>query len=1539
MGETPPRWRRPREALQDAREMESSGLVPPRSAAAELGLPGYPEPGKLSCGTEKGCPWRGSEGCLGAGRELAGDRLGCPYPPALRDALCRPKDGAELPLPPPRNGQPKAGWAEPCKERSGPGWAEAVLAPLALYSHAYHRYPLPFPALETPSPGTAGKPRSAAGDSDGDPPALRHCPFLVEARHSPFLLSSLLPAGPPADPLFRGGGAEGPRTTGDGRFAGTDWRLGSYSPAWGQPLYLGVPPRCKAAPAPFGDSSRNKEFYPKKDPGFHPPAKDQASSQPPGKGQDGAVGGEPAVPELPGAPWRDGSSGGPPPRARTPPPRAGSPLFLLQPGAVGGCGGPWVGSRPHATDFSPEPGPGRPSEHKDECLAYQSLPGGPDPSPPLTDGPFPPALAKPEPAPLCLCAAPGCDGCPGVGCGALGPFEPTLSMPGGRFACPPSNHTKLKKTWLTRHSEQSLPRSKAPRRDGGPEVATEGKRSAKRPHGTGDGPRGAGEGAGAAKRGAKATEKVCPGGGTESGGDPEERRMELGGGPPSGAAPVPPEPWCLQSVPCTSLPESIPRCCACAARTVGEPQGEEEKEDEPPESTCRLINFRRFALGAGRELSIDGFSTLGDVEGKLGAGSPEPGGRSLGGSLCLAKYLLGVLGDPFCQAIRRDRDMWPGTPGRPEGVMGWRRGAGAPQLCDSCQRGFFNSHWICTRCGFQLCPDCHRNRQEADGHEGPVQPPQCIPGRDHHPASLMPMQFIPTRVLAQLWKLLHEVRDKFGIESHCPCGKGAAEQSPAEPPGSRQELPGATVPPIPPSSDGQTDTPQPIKEESPEEGPASPGQLPPRGAMQTATLCDLLASTAVKLCLGKDGVRMAFAPVSPALPSDNRLTSILDSIIARVVERKIQERQAGAELSPPSPPGTPNTPASHCILAPSGLLWLQDPGHASNYKLFQEHWRQGQPVLVSGLQKRLEGSLWGPESFCPPRGEQVVEVVNLRVPGSRLRVSSQEFWDGFAASAASPEPEQGGGDLLKLESGFGDMEQCRATNLSATLPLPEYCGPAGRLNLATHLRGQRARRWLCPRVCVAYGIHPRDRSVGTKNLTVEATDSISILVHAAAGLPGQPAARQDLLLPGDTDGLDTQLRERLWDAGSRPGALWHIFRAEDAGRIRDFLREACEDQGQEGVAVAEPPSRYLDPSLRRRLREECGVSGWTLLQFLGDAVLVPAGAPHQVQTLTGTISVEQRFLSPEHSARLREHSAHPQLSAQLDRVIFSAVREALGVLRGCTSLQSSTPWPPQPADSPPGTPHPFSYPTPGIPQSSRPLPPSAPQSSHPLPPSILQSSRPFPPSILQSSQPLVYFPFPCLPQSSQPFPYRSPPRIPKSSELFPYSPLYTLQSSQPFPYCAPPCLPQSSKPFPYRSPPRLPHPRDPFPYYFPSYALQSGQPFPSCAPLGVPQSSRPFPYCTPPCVTKATELFPCYVPPQPTRSFPSYSPLPVPQSSKPFPSAPPHAGDPFPHCTSPCPPQSPDPPAPRPLQRSRGSLSPRLHVWGVPSPPQNPATP
>lgn len=64
------------------------------------------------------------------------------------------------------------------------------------------------------------------------------------------------------------------------------------------------------------------------------------------------------------------------------------------------------------------------------------------------------------------------------------------------------------------------------------------------------------------------------------------------------------------------------------------------------------------------------------------------------------------------------------------------------------------------------------------------------------------------------------------------------------------------------------------------------------------------------------------------------------------------------------------------------------------------------------------------------------------------------------------------------------------------------------------------------------------------------------------------------------------------------------------------LCQVGEEQGQENPPDHDPihdQSWYLDQVLRRRLYEEYGVQGWAIVQFLGDAVFIPAGAPHQVR--------------------------------------------------------------------------------------------------------------------------------------------------------------------------------------------------------------------------------------------------------------------------------------------------------------------------------------
>lgn len=61
--------------------------------------------------------------------------------------------------------------------------------------------------------------------------------------------------------------------------------------------------------------------------------------------------------------------------------------------------------------------------------------------------------------------------------------------------------------------------------------------------------------------------------------------------------------------------------------------------------------------------------------------------------------------------------------------------------------------------------------------------------------------------------------------------------------------------------------------------------------------------------------------------------------------------------------------------------------------------------------------------------------------------------------------------------------------------------------------------------------------------------------------------------------------------------------------------QVAKEQGVE-LASEQDPLReqgcYLTRKLRQRLLEEHGVQGWTVVQFLGDSVLIPAGALHQV---------------------------------------------------------------------------------------------------------------------------------------------------------------------------------------------------------------------------------------------------------------------------------------------------------------------------------------
>lgn len=55
----------------------------------------------------------------------------------------------------------------------------------------------------------------------------------------------------------------------------------------------------------------------------------------------------------------------------------------------------------------------------------------------------------------------------------------------------------------------------------------------------------------------------------------------------------------------------------------------------------------------------------------------------------------------------------------------------------------------------------------------------------------------------------------------------------------------------------------------------------------------------------------------------------------------------------------------------------------------------------------------------------------------------------------------------------------------------------------------------------------------------------------------------------------------------------------------------------------------MDQPLLDRLKKEEDVEGYAICQCLGDAVFIPAGAPHQVLNLHSCIKVAEDFVAPE----------------------------------------------------------------------------------------------------------------------------------------------------------------------------------------------------------------------------------------------------------------------------------------------------------------------
>ncbi len=101
---------------------------------------------------------------------------------------------------------------------------------------------------------------------------------------------------------------------------------------------------------------------------------------------------------------------------------------------------------------------------------------------------------------------------------------------------------------------------------------------------------------------------------------------------------------------------------------------------------------------------------------------------------------------------------------------------------------------------------------------------------------------------------------------------------------------------------------------------------------------------------------------------------------------------------------------------------------------------------------------------------------------------------------------------------------------------------------------------------------------------------------------------------------------------------------------------------------------YIDSKMQEDLKNKYNVVAFTILQFIGDAIFIPAGAPHQVRNLASCIKVAGDFVSPQGieqcfiiSDQFRELSdqhANHEDKLQVRNIVFHRMKECLSILAG-----------------------------------------------------------------------------------------------------------------------------------------------------------------------------------------------------------------------------------------------------------------------------------
>lgn len=297
-------------------------------------------------------------------------------------------------------------------------------------------------------------------------------------------------------------------------------------------------------------------------------------------------------------------------------------------------------------------------------------------------------------------------------------------------------------------------------------------------------------------------------------------------------------------------------------------------------------------------------------------------------------------------------------------------------------------------------------------------------------------------------------------------------------------------------------------------------------------------------------------------------------------------------------------------------------------KYFEEEWKRGHPLIISNVENK--SSLWRPKTFAKLKDQKKCNLYNCKDGAVLKNQLAKEFWDGFDYVSKRLRNECNEPMVLKMKDWpedeiFSKVLPEHYDDFVQSLPLADYTKLNGQLNIVSRLPKSLNPPDLGPKLYSAYGSNEK---IGTTNLHSDISDAINIMTYASATKdePTDTMAYNAL----NEAGCDDVTKQRLINEKKLPGAIWHIYKYNDVPKIRQFLKDLakkkCKEKGEEDPIHNQ--RWYLDEKLRDQLKREYEIEGYCIVQCEGDAVVIPAGSPHQVQNIFNCIKVAADFVSP-----------------------------------------------------------------------------------------------------------------------------------------------------------------------------------------------------------------------------------------------------------------------------------------------------------------------